>query len=55
MKKILSDIISGVQQIIMKHYGHFTENGNYVIDKAEIPVPVARFIRQLGKWLVALS
>lgn len=53
MKKILSDLISNLQQTIMKRYGHFTKNG-YVIDQ-EIPTSVASFIRMLGKWLVALS
>ncbi|MGB5594572.1 MAG: hypothetical protein WBM32_04560 [Crocosphaera sp.] len=54
MKQLLSNLISQLQQSIMKNYGYFNEEGFYVIDKP-IPTPVASFIRKLGNWLVALS
>ena len=54
MKQLLSNFISKVQQSIMKNYGHFDEEGFYVIDKP-IPTAVASLIRKLGKWLVALD
>ncbi|MCH2232198.1 hypothetical protein [Crocosphaera watsonii] len=54
MKQLLSNFISKVQQSIMENYGHFNEEGFFVIDK-DIPTPVASLIRKLGNWLVALS
>ena len=53
MKKLLSNVIANLQQTLMKHYGHFTED-DYVIER-DIPTPVASLIRKLGNWLVALS
>lgn len=53
MKHIFTNLISKVQQTIMKYYGHFTED-SYVIDKP-IPTPVASLLRKLGKWLIALD
>ena len=54
MKHLLSNLISQLQQSIMKNYGHFNEEGFFIIDK-DIPTPVASLIRTLGNWLVALS
>ena len=54
MRQLLSNFISKVQQSIMRNYGHFNEEGFYVIDKP-IPTPVASLIRNLGNWLMALS
>ena len=54
MRQLLSNLISQVQQSIMKNYGHFDEEGFYVIDKP-IPTAVASLMRKLGNWLVALS
>ncbi len=54
MKILLINVISKIQQSIMKNYGHFDEEGFYVIDKP-IPTAVASLIRKLGKWLVALG
>jgi hypothetical protein len=54
MKQLLSNLISQLQQSIMKNYGHFDKEGFFVIDK-EIPTPVASLLRRLGNWLVALS
>ena len=53
MKPILSNLISKIQQPIMEHYGHFTED-SYVIDKP-IPTLLSSLLRKLGKWLVALE
>ena len=54
MKQLLSNFISKVQQSIMNNYGHFDDEGFYVIDKP-IPTPVASLLRRLGNWLGALS
>ena len=54
MKQSLSNLISQLQQSIMKNYGHFNEEGFFVIDK-DIPTPVASLIRKLGNWLVVLD
>ena len=54
MKKLLSNLISQLQQSIMRNYGDFDEEGFFVIDKA-IPTPIASFLRKLGKWLVVLD
>ena len=54
MRQLLSNFISQVQQSIMRNYGHFDDEGFFVIDK-DIPTPVASVIRKLGNWLVALS
>ena len=54
MKLLLSNVISKVQQSIMKNYGHFDEEGFFTFDKP-IPTPVASLIRKLGNWLVALD
>lgn len=54
MKQLLSNLISQLQQSIMKNYGYFDEEGFFVIAQ-DIPTPVASLIRRLGKWLVALS
>ena len=54
MRQLLSNFISKVQQSIMRNYGHFDDEGFYIIDK-DIPTPVASLIRKLGNWLIALS
>ncbi len=54
MKILLSNVISKIQQTIMKNYGDFDDKGFFEFNKP-IPTPVASLIRKLGKWLVALE
>ena len=54
MKILLSNVISKIQQTIMKNYGDFDDKGFFEFNKP-IPTPVASLIRKLGTWLVALE